>query len=335
MRKILLGSALLLVVCFAAYLRFHRPGTPLEIGYAGSRQVILMSTTAQVRSQIATVNFGDRLEVLERFQDQVKVRTTTGLTGWINERDLLSADLWQKAHDLGARTAATPSLAHGHTRALSNLHIAPGRDTPRVCQLSKAVALELFERQPVELSTSAAAAKSSEQDEGAAEPVEAKKEDWWLVRGHSGDEQEISGWILGRRVQLDPPSPLPDYASSANMRIVGWFVLNRVKDAAGTARPQYLVLGAHGPEGQPCDFSMLRVYTWGIQRQRYETAFVDSKICGRLPINLTHSAQAAADTQFAFQDIGGSVPEERIYRMHQTIVRRVKHDGAPARRKHR
>jgi hypothetical protein len=335
MRKILLGSALLLVVCFAAYLRFHHSGAPLEIAYAGNRQVTLMSTTAQVRSPIVTVNFGDRLEVLERFQDQVKVRTMTGLAGWISERDLLSADLWQKAHDLDTRTAAMPAMARGHTRVLTNLRIAPGRDAPRVRQLAKAVPVELFERQPVEVPTSPTAAKSSEQDEGAAEPPVAKKEDWWLVRARSGDEKEISGWILGRFVSLDVPSPIPDYASSAGMRIVGWFELNRVKDLSGNARPQYLVLGAHGPEGQACDFSMLRVYTWGIQRQRYETAFIESNICGRLPLKLTQSAAPVGDTQFAFQDISSSVPGERIYRMHQTIVRRVRQDGSPAPRKHR
>jgi hypothetical protein len=335
MRKIFLGSALLLVVCFAAYLRYYRSGASPEIVYAGNRQVTLMSTTAQVHTAVATVNFGERLEVLERFQDQVKVRTAAGQSGWISERDLLSADLWQKAHDLDGRTAAMPAMARGHTKVLTNLRIAPGRDAPRVRQLSKAVPVELFERRPVEAPNSAAVAKTSEQDEGATEPSVAKKEDWWLVRAHADDEREISGWILGRFVALDVPSPLPDYASSANMRIVGWFVLNRVKDASGTARPQYLVLGAHGPEGQPCDFSMLRVYTWGIQRQRYETAFVDSKVCGRLPINLTHSAPPAGDAQFAFQDIGGSAPEQRLYRMHQTIVRRVRQDGSPAPRKHR
>jgi hypothetical protein len=332
MRKILLGSAFLLVVCFAAYLRFHHSGSPLEIAYAGNRQVTLMSTTAQVRSPIVTVNFGERLEVLERFQDQVKVRTTAGLTGWISERELLTSDLWQKARDLDTRTAAMPAMARGHTRVLTNLRIAPGRETPRVRQLGKTIPVELFERQAVEVPTSA---KSSEQDEGAADPPQAKREDWWLVRAHSGDEQEVSGWILGRFVALDVPSPLRDYASSAGMHIVGWFELNRVKETSGNARSQYLVLGAHGPEGQSCDFSMLRVYTWGIQRQRYETAFVDSKICGRLPMRLTHSPPPAGDTQFAFQDISRGVPEERIYRMHQTIVRRVKQDGSPASRRHR
>jgi hypothetical protein len=333
MRKILLGAALLLVVCFTAYLRSYHSSAPHEIAYAGNRQVTLMSTTAQVHTPVATVNFGERLVVLERFQDQVKVRTTTGLVGWISERELLSADLWQKARDLDARTRAMPVMARGHTKVLTNLHIAPGRDTPRVRQLAKAVPVAFYERQPIEVPNSAA--KSSEQDEGANGPTVAKKEDWWLVRAHSEDEHEISGWILGRFVSLDVPPPLPDYASSANMRIVGWFELNRVKGKSGDAKPQYLVLGAHGPEGRPCDFTMLRVYTWGIQRQRYETAFVDSKVCGRLPIVLTHPSQTPADTQFAFQDVGGSDPEERIYRMHQTIVRRIKQDGLPAPRKHR
>jgi hypothetical protein len=335
MRKILLGSAVLVVVCFAAYVHLHRAVAPLEIAYAGNRQVTLMSTTAQVRSAIVTVNFGDRLEVLERFQDQVKVRITTGQSGWISERDLLTADLWQKARDLDTKTAAMHSMARGHTRVLTNLRVSSGRETPRIRQLNKAVPVELFERRPVEVPVAATTAKPTESDEGATEPAQAKKEDWWLVRAHSGDEQEISGWILGRFVSLDAPSPLRDYASSANMRIVGWFELNRVKDAAGNAKAQFLVLGAHGPEGQPCDFTMLRVYTWGSQRQRYETAFVDSKLCGRLPISLTHSPPPAGDTQFAFQDIGAGAPEERLYRMHQTIVRRVKQSGTPPPRKHR
>jgi hypothetical protein len=335
MRKILLGSALLLVVCFAAYLRSHHSGAPLEFAYAGNRQVTLMSTTAQVHTPVATVNFGERLEVLERFQDQVKVRTTTGLVGWISERELLSADLWQKARDLDAKTRAMPAMAHGHTKVLTNLHIAPGRDTPRVRQLAKAVPVEFYERQPVEVANLAATAKSSEQEEGANQATVVKKEDWWLVRAHSDEEHEISGWILGRFVSLDIPAPLLDYASSAKMRIVGWFELNRVKGTSGDAKPQYLVLGAHGPEGRPCDFTMLRVYTWGIQRQRYETAFVDNKVCGRPPITITHPSGVPADTQFAFQDIGGSDPEERIYRMHQTIVRRIKQDRLQALRKHR
>src|SRR5512137_89092 len=128
MRKILLGTALVLVVCAAWYFQMHHAKQPIETAYAGNKQVTLMNTTAQVRAPVATVNFGDRLSVLERFQDQAKVRAANGVVGWVNERDLLSADLWQKSRDLATKTDGMAVMAHGHTRVLTNLRIAPGRD---------------------------------------------------------------------------------------------------------------------------------------------------------------------------------------------------------------
>jgi hypothetical protein len=335
MRKILLGTALMLVVCAAWYFQIHHVKQPIETAYAGNKQVTLMNTTAQVRAPLATVNFGDRLNVLERFQDQVKVRATNGVMGWVNERDLLSADLWQKSRDLAARTDGMVVMAHGHTRVLTNLRIAPGRDMPRIRQLTKAVPVLMYERQAVEVPVAASATRANDQDDSSAEPPMAKKEDWWLVRARTDDKMGISGWLLGRFVELEVPAPLPDYASSAGMRIIGWFELSHVNDSSGRARPQFLVVGTHGAEGQSCDFTLLRVFTWGLQRQRYETAFVESDVCGKLPVKVTAATAAGGDATFAFHDAAIPSSDERTYRMHQTIVRRVRADGSPAPRKHR
>lgn len=335
MRKILLGTALVLVVCAAWYFQMHHAKQPIESAYAGNKQVTLMNTTAQVRAPVGTVNFGDRLNVLERFQDQAKVRAANGVIGWVNERDLLSADLWQKSRDLATKTDGMGVMARGHTRVLTNLRIAPGRDMPRIRQLTKTVPVLMYERQAVEVPAAAVAARASDQDDSSAEPPMAKKEDWWLVRARTDDKMGISGWILGRFVELEVPAPLPDYASSAAMRIIGWFELSRVNDSSGQARLQFLVVGAHGAEGQPCDFTMLRVFTWGLQRQRYETAFVESDVCGKLPVKVTAATTAGGDATFTFQDGGSPSSEERRYRMHQTIVRRVRTDGSPSPRKHR
>ena len=329
-RKLLLGFAVLIVLAAGAYYRFRHTQTPLEIAYAGNRTVTLQSTTAQVREPITTVSYGDRLEVLKRFQDQVNVRTTTGLTGWVNERDLLSTDVWQKAADLEKRTSSLAIQARGHTKVLTNLRIDAGRDGIRLRQLNKNTPLEIFERRAVETSTSGAAAVQEE----AGEPAQAKKEDWWLVRAKTSEKDSVSGWILGRFIELDVPQPLPDYASSAGMRIVSWSELNQVVDASGKSRPQYLLLGAHGPEGQPCDFSMLRVYTWGKQRQRYETAYVESGVCGKLPVDVKNSTPPG-DTRFSFTDLSNGAPAQRDYVMHQTIVRRVKQAGETKPRKPR
>ena len=348
-RKVLLGSALLLVLVVALYFRFHHSAPPLETAYAGSRTVTLFSTSAQVREAVTTVNFGDRLEVLQRFQNQVKVRTAAGVVGWIEENDLLSADLWETLKDLEAKSAAMPVVARGHTRVLSNLHIEPGRDSPRVRQLNKDIPLDLMARQPElvvpaavsnpgsESADEAPAAEGRKSKDGKskgkadAKPEansdakpEPKKEDWWLVRAHMSDQTILAGWLLGRFAELDVPAPLPDYATSAGMRVVAWTELNHVTSTAGKSLPQYLLLGTHGPEGQPCDFTALRVYTWGKQKERYETAFVASNVCGKFPILKSQAAGPEGDLTFNFLDYSNGSPERRTYQMHQTIVRLVK-----------
>jgi hypothetical protein len=330
-RKVLLGFALLSVVCVAVYIHFRRASPRLEIAYVGNRQVPIYSTTAQVREELATANYGDRLDVLGRYQSQVQVRTMKGVTGWVNERDLLSADLWQKAQDLEKSAAAMPVEARGHTKVLSNLRIEPGRDAPRLRQLNKQTPVELYLRQAVEAPR---ISKRGEEEESLGESGAEKKEDWWLIRARTPEQTTITGWILGRFVGLDVPPPLPDYASSSGFRIVAWFELNRVSDPSGQSRSQYLVAGAQGPEGQPCDFTLLRAYTWGVQRQRYETAFVERGICGKLPIKLVHPETAGGDVQFSILDQSEATAAERLYRMHQTIIRRVREDGAPKSRKH-
>jgi hypothetical protein len=326
MRKIVIGFVVVAVIAVAVHFRFHRAKPPLETAYAANREVTLWSTTAQVRSAVATANFGEPLGVISRFGDQVQVRTASGIVGWASERDLLSGDFWQKAKDLDATAATLPSEAHGHTRVLSNLHLDPGRDSPRVRQLSKDVPLELFERQLE--SAPSPTSKPGAQEVSASDAPEAKKEDWWLVRAHFADQTSMVGWLLGRFIDLDVPAPLPDYASSAGMRIVAWFELNRVSDATGESKPQYLVVGDRGSEGQACDFTLMRVFTWGNQRQRYETAFVESNVCGKLPVKLTPAAGLGGDASFAFEDLSGGAPEERLYKLHQTIIRRVRKGSA-------
>ena len=323
MRKILLGLAVLLILGTGAYLRFRHPKAPMELGYAGDRQVIVWSTSAQVREVVTTVSFGEKLDVLQRFQDQVKVRTAKGITGWIAERELLSADVWEKAKDLDKRAAGMPIEARGHTKVLSNLHIEPGRDSLRLRQLNKNTPLDVLARQPV--AAPAVRGAGAEEDPGTALP--GKKEDWWLVVEHNSDQTTMAGWMMGRFIDLDVPEPLPDYASSAGMRIVGWFELNRVADASQKAKPQYLLVGTHGAEGQPCDFSLLRVYTWGQKKERYETAFVESDVCGKLPVKITKAAAPGGEVRFEFQNLSGNGAEQRKYVMKQTVVRRVREAG--------
>jgi hypothetical protein len=129
----------------------------------------------------------------------------------------------------------------------------------------------------------------------------------------------IAGWVLARFIEPELPGPVRDYARSSDLHVVAWFELNRAADGSGGQAPQYLVAGSHGGEGQACDFTMLRVYTWSTARRRYETAFVESGLCGHLPIQVS---QSPSGPEFHFAN-AGKKPAERMYVMRQTVVRRV------------
>ena len=144
-----------------------------------------------------------------------------------------------------------------------------------------------------------------------------------------GPDLPIAGWVLARFIELDPPATVSDNASSAGLHIAGWSVLNDITDATGS-HPQYLLAGAHGGEGQPCDFTALRVYTWGSARARYETAYVENDLCGQFPIR-TSVTPDGPEFRFIELDESGA---ERVYRMKQTIVRRVRENAPAAARKH-
>ena len=140
----------------------------------------------------------------------------------------------------------------------------------------------------------------------------------------------IAGWVLARFIEMDLPDAVKDYASAADLHVIAWFELNRVPDGSGGEAPQYLVAASRGPEGQPCDFTMVRVYTWGIKRKRYETAYLESDLCGRLPISVSQG-EKGPDFHFADIDEGGA---PRNYEMIQTAVRRLKAPSAePGRRR--
>jgi hypothetical protein len=144
----------------------------------------------------------------------------------------------------------------------------------------------------------------------------------------------LAGWVLSRFVELDLPETLRDYATSAGMHPVAWFVLNYASSDEAGGKPQYLMAGNHGASGgggdaQPCDFNSLRIYTWGATRHRYETAFVEGNLCGYFPIRAAKQPHTG-DPEFRFTALESNGAKlERVYAMHQTSVRRVREAETP------
>ena len=332
----------------------------ISVGYVGDRDVILWNTLAQVRESVGEVHYGDRVEVVRVEGTAMQVRTPSGTIGWMRDsRQIMDSDLWAKSASLFQRASALPIQARGRTKTVSNVRVAPGRDGKRIFQFARGTRVLILERAVADAPQGPEENSQVEKTAVAADEEPSKQEDWLLVlraidsppNGNSVPSSgnglaevkratsdsvsggpsvtqsvapatggPIAGWVLARFVELDLPDPVKDYASSADLHVVAWFELNRVADGSGGEAPQYLVAGSHGGEGGACDFTMLRVYTWSTARKRYETAYVESDLCGRLPIRISSDAK---NPEFKFPDVdeGGA---DRTYVMSQTSVRRVK-----------
>ena len=91
---------------------------------------------------------------------------------------------------------------------------------------------------------------------------------------------------------------------------------------------QFLAAAITGGEGQTCDFTRLRFYTWNASRRRYETAYIESDFCANLPIRATPIPPGAnlekSEASFSFAALGKSGKEIREYRMKQNVIRRLR-----------
>ena len=352
MKRIAGIVAIVVVAVVVAYLWLRPKAQLYPEAYIGDRTATVWSSLAQVRQQVATLHFGQKVEVVAHRGDQAQIRLASGVLGWLDGRELMDAVLWQQSMKLLGDTRKMPLQARGVTKVPTNVRAQPGRNAARVFQFGREVPVEIFARAAVAWAPSP---EETAARESSAEEQKARREDWLLVRGRASamgnpvapgeggagaanvqeETVDVAGWVLARFIALTLPDAIKDYASSSGMHVLAWFELNRVPEQPGsqTEKPQYLVAGTRGGEEQPCDFSMIRVYTWGAARQRYETAYVEGQLCGYLPIRVARAS--SGEPEFRFQALEESGKEELVYRMKQTIVRRVRESGEAPRRRRR
>jgi hypothetical protein len=330
-RKLLIAVPLLCLVTFLAWMFRPKRETQGE-AFVSEKAAPVLSGIAQVRQQVGVLHYGERVEVLSKRNEYMKVRTSSGSVGWVDSRQLMEPALWQRSLRLLEQVRNMPVQARGRTKVSTNLRVLPGRTEPRLYQFARNVPVEIVGRGVAEWMQT-----TDEKDSG--EPLETKKEDWFLVRGiatrpagessraaettttEPGDQSvPVAGWVVARFIELDLPDAVREGAASANLRPLAWFELNRVPDPSGD-KPQYLLAATRGPEGQPCDFTALRVYTWFAKRSRYETAFIENNLCGQLPIRLGKGPKDEPEFHFHVLDRN---KEERVYRLMQTVVRRIR-----------
>lgn len=314
--KILLASALLLLFALAACSR--KSVVHHEYMYVSAPETSLRDRVAMLYNKVGTVHNGERVEVLERERRFLRVRTDNGQEGWIEERSLVTQDVYDAAEKLAQENAGTPVQAHGTTRAELNMHIIPSREGEHLYQLTDGQKVEILRRAtapknppkeakaPAQTNTNTASGQKkhsaavankkppqAKQKAPVTEPISATTsadgppapppvmEDWYLVRTSTGQV----GWVLLRMIDLDVPLDVAQYAEG--QRIIGYFVLNTVEED-GKQVPQYLMLLNEPKDGLPWDYNQIRIFTRNRAKHRYETAYRERDMEGYLPVKVGH-----------------------------------------------
>ncbi len=311
-------------------------GKVLEVAYVSAPQATLRDRVAAVFNKTGTVKNGERVQIYERERRFVRVRADGGAEGWIEQRYLVSQQVYDGFTKLAQQVQNDPIQGTGTTRNDTNIHLEPGRETDHLYQLTQSSKVSFLKRGTAGKSLPGAAPKPSTETTKASKEAAPVVEDWWLVRDPAGHV----GWVLARMVDLDVPLEIAQYAEG--QRIVAFFMLNEVQDADKKV-PQYLVLMTEPKDGMPFDYNQVRVFTWNVRRHRYETAYRERNLDGVLPVTVTTGDFDKEGTLPVFmlhvKDDAGNV-QERKYKLNTPIVRRVLAPGeeptkAAPKKKHR
>ena len=297
--------------------------------YVGPVTVQLRADTTPTSAVVVTVKHGDRLEILQQKRKVVLVRTAGGVQGWTDERQLLAQSDMAALKELSQRSAAMPVQGQATTYAELRVHTQPSYQAPSFLVLKPNDKFDVLthavlprteaaraplvappkkskpEKKPppknaklqppapphppgppanwIELSKSSLPPKEPAPVETHPEPP-VPTDRWSLIRAAGGE----SGWVYTRLITMAIPDEVAQYAEGH--RIVSYFPLGGVAD--GSQMKTTWLWTTVGSSATPYDFDSFRVFVWSLRRHRYETAHVELRLKGHLPV-LLHPVEVA------------------------------------------
>ena len=297
----------------------------LEVAYVSAPQAALRDQVAAIYNRVGNVKNGERVEVLDREKRFARVRTGTGIEGWIEQRFLVDQKTFDALQKLTADNLNDPVQAPGVLRNDTNLHVTPGRDTEHLYQLASGAKVAILKRETAEKQTARRRYGQKAAKSGTKAPAGPALEDWWLVRDTQGRVGMGAG-AHGRRRRS--PGNRAIRRGSALCRLLCARTKCRTMTREYRSRfPQYLCLLTEPHDGEPYDFDQVRVFTWNARRHRYETAYREHGLNG---VSARHQLRKRISTKkeplpvfiLRVKDDAGNV-SERKYKLNTPIVRRV------------
>ena len=143
-RTLLALAALLLLVAPAC--KRGSVVTKHEYMYVSAPETSLRDRVATMYNKVGSVHNGDRVDVIERAKRFVRVRTDAGVEGWVEQRSLVTQEVFDGFQKLAADARAQAIQGHGTTRAELNMHLTPARDGEHLYQLKEGEKVEILKR---------------------------------------------------------------------------------------------------------------------------------------------------------------------------------------------
>lgn len=316
-RAVLLSlAAFLLISCS------HEPERAPAIGdaFIGPATLTLRKDIDTKSSGVGVVHHGDHVEIIGQRRLWYKVRTDKGVEGWTDDRQLLDSAQMARLRKLAEETAGLPSQGQATTYDVLNVHTEPNRNSPSFVQVQEKETFDVIthrivpraakqpKRQlikPKPKSTAMpkkpgskkyvdatvppppapnapappvdwiALSKERNAQADADTPPEAQ-DDWTLIRTRSGQ----SGWVLTGRVYMSIPDNVAQYAEGH--RITSYFSIGSVDDHG--EKHDIWLWTTTDALGEDFDFDSYRVFTWSEKHHRYETAYIQRRERGYLPV---------------------------------------------------
>ena len=132
----------------------------LEVNYVSAAQATLRDRVANFYNHVGTVKNGERVEVLEREKRFSRVRTESGIEGWIEQRYLVDQTTYDVLQKLTQENLNDPVQSPAVLRNDTNLHITPSREAEHLYQLLAGAKVSVLKR-----------ATAEKQSGGIAEPA--------------------------------------------------------------------------------------------------------------------------------------------------------------------
>jgi len=317
------------------------------IAYTGPTTLNLREDLGPRATVVATLQHGERLEVLETRRRFVRVRTPKGVEGWTDANYLLSQQQVSDLDRLAEFAAKLPSQGKGTTYDALNVHTAPSRQAPSFTQIPEGAAVDVLVHRvsprnavmPPAASKIKTKAKSANKN-APAKPAKQGKEtpppppppapalpaNWVELSRPRASELDKES----RDVEPAKPVPTDDwYLVRTRDGKAGWALARQIsmsipdevaQYAEGHVITGYLSLGKSGSTdkdnwlwtttsagSEGADFDSFRVFVWSLKRSRYETAYIERNVKGWYPMEAQPGSGEDASFSVVLEDKDGQV----------------------------